>query len=420
MRPEISGGARLSRRRVVVGLGGVGLLWACTPGFPPPTGAPGVRAASRLVRRPGIVLVDPVVRRAELRAAPEARALCAADDLQLRSWPPPGPIGPRDGHATDTRLNPLAWLVMRAAAASLVDTERPSAAELARALDRWARADALLLPPTADATAYFAVNRFLFPTIVGWALIRDAPEVPASARRRIEAWLGRLAEASRARLEGQRPDEITARNNHAYLAASAITAWGALAGEDSAFALGLEVYRRALGEMRADGSLPLETGRGARALWYQRQAIASLVALAELAALQGHDLFGLEREGRSLHRAIRFLLDAIDEPERVLPYAAENRNPGPSADWRRQDLSFLSRRGHDRHYMAWVEIYRARFPDREETRRLEALLRRDGDPRPLVDEFAGGNLSCLRGPLSSPRLSRDRGRDPWPGHGTAG
>ena len=36
--------------------------------------------------------------------------------------------------------------------------------------------------------------------------------------------------------------------------------------------------------MRPDGSLPLETRRGARALWYQRHAIASLVVIAEIAA----------------------------------------------------------------------------------------------------------------------------------------
>jgi poly(beta-D-mannuronate) lyase len=197
---------------------------------------------------------------------------------------------------------------------------------------------------------------------------------------------------------------------------------GALTGDDGAFALGLSTFRQALARMRPDGSLPAETARGARALWYQRQAIASLVAIAELAAMQGYDLWSLEVEGRSLHAAIRFLLDAIDDPARVLAYAAENRSPGPSADWRRQDLSFLERRGHGRHYMAWVEAYRARFPTRPETARLEALLFRGGDPRPLVDEFAGGNLSCLRGPLAPPPLAaaRDRGHGPRPGRGRVG
>jgi poly(beta-D-mannuronate) lyase len=399
------------------------LLAGCagTAAGPPRSGSPA------LVRRPGIVLVDPEVRRAALEAAgPPALALCAAEDLRLRTWPAPGPLEPTEGNATDTRLNPVAWLVMRAGAATLAADDPELRAVLVKALDRWSRSGALLEPGRDDATTRFAVNRFLLPAIVAWALVRDAPEASPAARRRIDAWLGRLAEAARARLAAQRPEEVSARNNHAYLAAGAIMAWGALAADDAALALGLATFRRALADMRPDGSLPLETARGARALWYQRQAIASLVVLAELAAAQGYDLWGLEIEGRSLHLAVRFLLDALDDPGRVQGYAAANRSPGPSEDWRRQDLSFLERRGHGRHYMAWAEAYLARFPNRPEAERLLALLRSRGDPRPLVDEFAGGNLSCLLGPVVPPparsaALSPGPGRPgPGRGRGTAG
>lgn len=405
----------------MLGLGLVALSGGCA--LAPPSPAPDAGRGPRLVRRPGLVLVDPPARRAELRAAgPAALSLCAAEDLRLRTWPAPGPLEPRDGNATDTRLNPMAWLLMRAAGVVLAEDEPEARATLVKALDRWARAGALEAPASADANTRFAINRFLLPAAVAWAVVRDAPEASPALRRRVEAWLGRLAAAARARLEGQRPEEPTATNNHAYLAASAVMAVGALSGDDAAFGIGLSTYRRALSQMRPDGSLPAETARGARALWYQRQAIASLVTIAELAALQGYDLWGLEVEGRSLHRAIGFLLDAIDDPARVLPYAAENRSPGPSADWRRQDLSFLERRGHGRHYMAWVEAYRARFPARPETVRLEALLFRGGDPRPLVDEFAGGNLSCLRGPLgpSLRTAARDRAHGPRPDPGRVG
>ena len=80
--------------------------------------------------------------------------------------------------------------------------------------------------------------------------------------------------------------------------------------------------------MRADGSLPLETARGARALWYQRHAIASLVAIAEIAAVQGYDLYALSADGRSLHQAVEFLARGLAEPALVLPYAAANEKPG--------------------------------------------------------------------------------------------
>ncbi len=413
-----------SRWPILVALLLVGPLSACDR--PSPL-APGIGQETTSLRRPGIVLVDPEARRTALREADRsaAMALCSADEPPSVPTPPRGPLGPTPGYATDTRLNPMAWFVMRTAAAALVDGEPGARARsaLITVLDGWAKAGVLVAPGRDDAATRFAVNRFLLPTIVGWALVRDHPEVEPEVRARIDAWLARLVEAARARLGDRRLHEPSARNNHAYLAASAVMAWGALVGDAAAFAVGPSVFRRALADMRADGSLPLETARGARALWYQRQAVASLVTIAELAALQGHDLYALEIDGRSLHAAIRFLLDAIDEPARVARYAAANRNPGPSPDWRRQDLSFLERRGHGRHYMAWVEFYRARFPDRPETARLEALLWRAGDPRPLVDEFSGGNASCLVGPLGSARARTAWAaptRAPRPAPGTAG
>jgi hypothetical protein len=98
-------------------------------------------------------------------------------------------------------------------------------------------------------------------------------------------------------------------------------AWGALAGDDAYFREGLVAFDMALADMRADGSLPLETRRGSRALWYQRHAIASLVAIAEMGAVQGRNLYARERDGRSLHTAVRFLLDAIDDAGLVRRYA---------------------------------------------------------------------------------------------------
>jgi poly(beta-D-mannuronate) lyase len=185
-------------------------------------------------------------------------------------------------------------------------------------------------------------------------------------------------------------------NNHRYLSDSVDMAWGALRGNHTLFREGIEGFLLALAQMRADGSLPLETERGARALWYQRQAIASLVTIAEIAAVQGYDLYALEVEGRSLHRAIEFLARALERPELVLPYARANEKPGEFTNYLVQDRSFMQRRGHQRHYMAWLEPYRARFPEREATRALTRLLDQyEGGWRPMVDDFSGGNTTCF-------------------------
>ncbi|HWL68594.1 MAG TPA: alginate lyase family protein, partial [Geminicoccus sp.] len=206
------------------------------------------------------------------------------------------------------------------------------------------------------------------------------------------------------------PGKTTARNNHHYLNASVDMAWGTLTGSQDAFDLGVDAYMDALAELRPDGSLPLETRRGARALWYQRHAIASLVTIAEIAAVQGVDLYAREVDGLSLHDAIGFLVAAIRDPALVEPYASEDANSRTDADWRDQDLTFLQTRGHGRHYMAWVEPYRARFPERPEAQALTRILAEwDPDFQPAIDDYSGGNMSCFFAPAPSGQVAEEPG-----------
>jgi poly(beta-D-mannuronate) lyase len=367
---------------------------------PETTRAAAVTAAG--VRRPGeVLLADRAARRAVLQSMPESsrQALCGKLPERWPSHPAVKRVEAPDDGGPDERSEPFALTVMAAAAAGFGLDDPAARRALVAQLDRWAREGGLTLldADTGRSNAYYAINRVLLPTVVAWSLVRDAPEAGAERAVRIDRWLRRVA-----RLRGElRPPgnagEVTRRNNHRYLSASASMAWGALAGDDAYFREGPAAFDMALADMRPDGSLPLETRRGSRALWYQRHAIASLVTIAEMAAVQGRDLYSRERQGRSLHTAIRFLLDAIDDPGLVRRYAAagaddEEGGAGPAA----QDLSFLALRGHGRHYMAWAEVYVARFPGREESRRLLRLLREtDPDFRPMLDDYSGGSTTCL-------------------------
>jgi pyrimidine operon attenuation protein/uracil phosphoribosyltransferase len=45
--------------------------------------------------------------------------------------------------------------------------------------------------------------------------------------------------------------------------------------------------------------------------------------------------------------------------------------------------------------MAWAELYRARFPDRDESMRLLTLVPARGERGwPLLDDYVGGNATC--------------------------
>lgn len=351
------------------------------------------------VTRPGLVLVDAAARSAALRALPPPvrEELCGWPTPKPPDEPPVATIAIDDAGGADNDAGQrfaLAVMVTGAAAFGLDDDGARET--LVAALDGWADAGALTSLERDAANAYYALDRILLPTLVAWSLVRAEPAVGSRRRERIDRWLRRLVRTRGDLRPAREAGDLAARNNHAYLAGSVGAAWGALTGDDEYFRSGIAAYRQAIGDLRADGSLPLETERGARALWYQRHAIASLTVIAEIAAVQGYDLYGFERNGRDLHRAVRFLLDAVDEPLLVEGYAAANVKPGAGDDYRTQDLGFLTRRGQVRHYMAWAETYIGRFPGREESRRLEVLLAgRDAAFRPMLDDYSGGPTTCL-------------------------
>ncbi|GBD44092.1 Polysaccharide lyase [bacterium HR40] len=348
---------------------------------------------------PGEVLFVRDERLAQLRRLePGAREqLCGAQESTWPSYRARTTVRRVEGYGGDEKSEPFAWAVMRAAADAFGTGDGEAKAALVGLLRRWADGRALTKLEADDPASHYVVERTLLPTIVAYGLVvRDDPEVPAETRALIDDWLAGLVARTREYRIRLRSEDISARNNHAYLAASVLIAWGALVGDPGLVETAVAVYRRAIVDMRPDGSLPLETMRGARALWYQRHAIASLVTIAQIAEVQGIDLWDYRVGERDIHRAVQFLLDAIADPKLVWPYAQQNVNPGPSSNWLVQDLGFLKRRGHGRHYMAWAEIYMARFPEREESQRLASVLARfEPEFRPMIDEYSGGNTSCF-------------------------
>src|SRR5207248_6859880 len=65
-------------------------------------------------------------------------------------------------------------------------------------------------------------------------------------------------------------------------------------------------FRIGIAQITRDGTLPFEMQRGARALHYHLFAAAPLVAIAELAAANGMDLYSEEHHAlpRLVHRAL--------------------------------------------------------------------------------------------------------------------
>jgi poly(beta-D-mannuronate) lyase len=158
---------------------------------------------------------------------------------------------------------------------------------------------------------------------------------------------------------------------------------GAFLGESELFNVGINQWFITLGSMRSDGSLPIETRRGARALFYHGRTLTGLSSLAEKAKVQGVDLWNTApSETKTVHLAVKFLIDAIENPDLVLGYASINKSPGPSKNYQRQDIGSGSTFG-------WIAPYMARFPDHPNTKRM---LRRISDPDAAIQNYLTINL----------------------------
>jgi poly(beta-D-mannuronate) lyase len=157
---------------------------------------------------------------------------------------------------------------------------------LASWLEQWASGEALLPTSiTAQGNAERKWNLVAFS--LSYTMTADAPELGRTRRRLIEAWLRRLAHAwiSAPDYGRERP------NNHLNWGGLALLATGIATQDRDLFERGLSIIREALKQVEADGSLPLEMARGARAIGYHGFALEPLVIAAELAKPNGVDLY---------------------------------------------------------------------------------------------------------------------------------
>ena len=114
-----------------------------------------------------------------------------------------------------------------------------------------------------------------------------------------------------------------AGHNHAVQSSIAGMSVGALIGNKRKFLIGIDQWFITLDTMRKDGSLPIETRRGARALFYHGRTISGLFAIAERALVHNVDLYSIDRY-KSIHKVVKFYLDVADNPKLILKYAKKN------------------------------------------------------------------------------------------------
>jgi len=338
-------------------------------------------------------LFDVEARRAALAqpAMTTVRAACLAvpRDPAWAGLRPVDQLKVSESTGADGAVADFTWAVMVLTGRALAG-DTASEASLRDLLLAWARAKALERTE-AGSDAEHALKRALLPTVAAYSVLHRG--LDEAQRQSLAGWISSLV-----RRIDRGAETAGDGGSHGHMAASILIAWGAATGDDALHAKGYERYRSILAQARSDGSLAPDVRRGARALWFTRQTLASLTVMAEVAATRGADLYGIREGEANFDRVLSYLLNAIAEPNVVMAYASEGDILGGELDFRRQELGFLSKRGNGRHLMAWAEPVQARDRPGLATRRLKSLyarsLRLD---RPLIDEAVGGNATCFWG-----------------------
>jgi len=150
---------------------------------------------------------------------------------------------------------------------------------------------------------------------VAFLKIRGSTLVADEQAKEIAKWLKKLAEENRGYYDDRRHNSRAgdARNNHLYWAGFAVAAAGISADDRKLFEWGMSAYKEGIGDIRQDGTLPLELDRGQMALHYHLYALAPLMMLAEFGETNGIDLYA-ERDF-AIKRLVARCVEGIDDPQ---------------------------------------------------------------------------------------------------------
>ena len=359
------------------------------------------------VKNPGKVLVNHDARRARLKS--DGNALCPILESRLRKRAirPIVNVQAPSGYGIDERFSPARDGMMQLGAACL----RVGGAPCRTIVDTmlvWARADAAIVQSSGDTSKFWndsiTVNLVVVRPFVGaYAIARATVPVTPDEDDAIRLWVRKVLGRSKHLMRGlHSKGRNYAAHNHAVASAAAFMAYGAMWGDEKAFNHGIDQWFITLGDMRPDGSFPIEARRGARALFYTGRTLSGLMSIAEMARIQGINLYSkAPSDEKTIHTAVSFMVAAMHRHELIYPYAQENYQPGPSKNWKQQHLGSLGSA------LGWVLPYTTRYPKHPNTRRIQSI-RKDPDSDSgaafdlvlyqgvrVMGHWIGGRADCL-------------------------
>ena len=244
----------------------------------------------------------------------------------------------------------------------------------------WAKADAAQRIGPSDHEAKhwndtLTINLYIAsPMMAGYSFAKQRITVPDEEDKIIKDWFKKIVKKNQhlmyeLKLYKQGTQAIgvpRSAHNHALSSAISHMQLGILVNDNKLFKKAFKNYENAIRYQRKDGSMPIETRRGGRAMFYQARAMNALSVIAIIAENQGYNIWDYRYKGKDFHNIVKFFIDFTENNEIVFKYAKEMKAPGPAKNYKVQDLDSRSSSN-----WGWLYSYVIRFPDHENVQRLK-------------------------------------------------
>ncbi len=212
------------------------------------------------------------------------------------------------------------------------------------------------------------------PMMAAYSFAKQAISIPDEEDRMIKDWFKTIVKKNKHLMyeysnykAGSGATGIPKRaHNHALSSAISHMQLGILLNDNKLFRTAFKNFEAAIKYQRKDGSMPIETRRGGRAMFYQARAMNALAVIAILAENQGHNIWDYDYKGKNYHNIVKFFIDFTENNEIVFKYAKSMKHPGPAKNYKKQDLNSRSSSN-----WGWLYAYVSRFPDHENVQRLK-------------------------------------------------
>ena len=156
--------------------------------------------------------------------------------------------------------------------------------------------------------------------------------------------------------------------NHTYSHQLTRTLYGATFGSIDDYAMGEKMYKFAIDDLNPDGALWREAVRGRWSWNYYAHALGLLLSIADIYKHNGVDLYSYksDKNGLTIHDAVSFLLESIQDNEKIWLYAKELKGVQHYinfTDYKSpENLQKLITNTEKSGLKNWFYIYRNNFP----------------------------------------------------------